>query len=433
MCCPWAGSLAIIAALAGAGTAAASERWEPPVPVGLASSVAVAEGPGSRDGLAVLTVRRASSGGRGSVVALRRTGPPRGAVGRALVLARTDGWADSIDIDVRPGGDAVAAWSAYAPSSRPRGRGNHRTFAVRLPQRASGRGIRALDLSGGGRSSFVPRFLQGVGGPLLVWRRHSGPLESARWQGSGPPVLGDVDLPVDGGTPVDAAGDRRGRVLAAFVVGRRLRVALGVDAGRRFTPPVGVEGSSPVLRGPAVAVDSSGAGALTWAQHGDRGPATILASVVGRDGSAPTAATTLATPSGAPSVPVIAAREGAGAFVGWIETRRRSGISSSPGPVMVGLIDGGGEPDGDAVRLGGPGEKGHGLQLVARGGHGATALWVTPSGVLRAQDVDLDGRLGRTYTLDRGVTWHAVRTARRGGAVAYLAGDHARLVRRVGS
>jgi hypothetical protein len=52
---------------------------------------------------------------------------------------------------------------------------------------------------------------------------------------------------------------------------------------------------------------------------------------------------------------------------------------------------------------------------------------------LRAQDLDLDGRLGRAYTLDRGVMWYTVRAARRGGAVAYLAGDSARLVRRIGT
>jgi hypothetical protein len=99
---------------------------------------------------------------------------------------------------------------------------------------------------------------------------------------------------------------------------------------------------------------------------------------------------------------------------------------------LVRGIDGGGIAESAALRLGAPGERGRGVRLVARGGHGATALWVAPSGALRAQDLDRDGRPGRAYTLDRGVTWYTVRAARRGGAIAYLAGDRARLIRRTG-
>lgn len=405
-------------------TAAAAASWGAPQDVGSTTArsfggAAVAVGANPRAGIAVLT-ERGQAHGRGSVVVLRRTRSD-GRLGTPLVLARNPRSTFDPAVDLRPDGAATAAWIAYGPDTR-----NQRLYAARLAPRQAAADIAVEPLTGAGSSAYDPGFVPGLPGPVLSWARRTGPRFAARFPDLATVRLG---LPVRGVEDLALAGTRAGRVLAVFRNRTRVRVAVGSRGGAAFAAPATVPGSTAPFAPAVVGMDSTGAGAVAWAGRSSRtAPTEIAASAVPAGATAPTPAVVLATPARAPTAPVLAAREGGGAYVAWGETTRTSRLAPvSAGTLHLRLLEADGSA-GAAEHLGDPGERGRALRLTSRGGNGVTAVWVTASGALRGQDVAADGTPGPARTLDRGVDPYGLRVSSRGAAVTYRAGSRVRLV-----
>lgn len=405
-----------------ASAALAASPWSAPQDAGPGGRATYANGvpaisSSPRDGFAVL-LARTDPRTRQSVVTLRRSGSD-GRLGRPLLLARPR-VAGDLALDLRPGGDAVAVWRGYVPGVTARG-GNYRVFAARTARGAASADVRVDALTGGGESAYRPTFVPGVGGPLVAWSRRTGPIQTARWSGDGPPKLGRLGVALDGvQLAFGAGGAREGDVVVALPGLTRLQLTRSRDGGRTFAPPVTVpdSGLSRTRAVPAVGMDSSGNAVVAWVQR-RAGRAEIAASLVPRDAAAPTPATVLDTPGSGTSAPSVAMNEGpvAGALVAWVQTDAVSTVARRPGILRLQRIAADGTTAGGMLRLGGRGEKGSELVLAKRGGRGATAVWRTPSGALRAQDISPEGRPGRAVTLDRGVQPSSMRVAGRGGLV----------------